>query len=71
MTTAQARHTPYPRAWNKEMHRNASGRRFWYVSRFINRTEVEFIEELGGGPRCFRREHDADAAIAKATGSAA
>lgn len=61
----------YPLAWSKEMHRNPSGRRFWYVSRFISRTEVEFLEEIGGGPRCFKREADADTAIGKVIGGAA
>lgn len=56
----------YPLAWGKELHRNSSGRAFWYVSRFVARDEVEYVEALDGGAQCFRRERDADSAQARA-----
>ena len=70
MTALPARRV-YPEAWGVELHRNYSGRAFFYVSRFINRTEVEFVTEIDGGAKCFRRERDAIAAMERANAQAA
>ena len=55
----------YPHAWRPELVRNASGRAFWFVSRFISRTRVEYIENVSGEPECYRLERLAVAAAAK------
>lgn len=61
----------YPHAWRPELIRNASGRAFWFVSRFISRTLVEYIENVSGEPECYRLERLAVAAAAKRNAHAA
>lgn len=56
----------YPHAWSTELVRNPSGRAFWYVSRFVSRTRVEYLNGIDGAPRCFRRESEALAAVTRA-----
>jgi hypothetical protein len=56
----------YPHAWKTELRRNAAGRAFWFVSRFVSRTRVEYLENVFGEPRCFRLERDALAACKRA-----
>ena len=51
-------------SWGVELVRNASGRPFWFVSRFVGRGRVEYVNDLGGAPKCFRLERDARAALA-------
>jgi hypothetical protein len=54
----------YPQAWTTELVRNPSGRAFWFVSRFVSSTRVEYIEDVAGKPKCFRLEREALAAAA-------
>ena len=61
----------YPQAWGLELVRNGAGRAFWYVSRFIARTEVEYVTNIAGGPICYRNEREALAALAQANDDAA
>lgn len=53
----------YPQPWGVELVRNPSGRAFWFCSRFVSRTCVEYIEGVDGKPRCFRAQRAALAAI--------
>lgn len=53
----------YPAAWGKELIRNPSGRAFWFVSRFVTLTEVEYVKDVTGAPECFRIERLADEAL--------
>lgn len=61
----------YPQAWGLELVRNGAGRAFWYVSRFIARTRVEYITNVAGEPICYRSEREAMAALAQANDEAA
>lgn len=54
----------YPHAWTLELIRNASGRAFWFVSRLVSPTRVEYVEDVAGQPKCFRLEREALAAAA-------
>ncbi|MGM3413083.1 hypothetical protein KXR69_26190 [Ralstonia holmesii] len=55
----------YPSAWSTELVRNPSGRAFWFVSRFVSRTRLEYVEDVTGRPKCFRLEREANAAVAQ------
>lgn len=55
----------YPSHWGTELVRNPSGRAFWFVSRFVSRTRLEYVEDAAGKPKCFRIERDAVAAAAQ------
>lgn len=62
----------YPHAWSLELVRNASGRAFFYVSRFVARGRVEFVlDSIGREPKCFRRESEALVACREANEAAA
>ena len=52
----------FPHAWTLELHRNGSGRAFYFVSRFINPHEVEYLTDIAGEPRCFRVRPEAETA---------
>jgi len=61
----------YPSAWGLEMHRNGAGRAFWYVSRFVSRTRVEFLQStVGQEPKWFRNEQAAQSACDELNGEA-
>ena len=53
----------YPSSWGAELVRNPSGRAFWFVSRFVARTRLEYVEDVPGQPKCFRLERQANAAV--------
>lgn len=55
----------YPQPWGLELVRNGAGRAFWYVSRFVARTRVEYLENIAGAPICYRSEREALAALAQ------
>ena len=55
----------YPSAWSAELVRNPSGRAFWFVSRFVARTRLEYVQDVTGQPKCFRLERQAAAAVAE------
>ncbi len=57
--------SPYPHPWGTELVRNPSGRAFWFCSRFVSRTRVEYIKDVSGRPKCFRSERAAVAAVAQ------
>lgn len=60
----------YPGAWELEPASNGPGCRTWfYISRWVSRTRVEFLNGIDGKPECFRTKPEALAAIAKAAGS--
>jgi hypothetical protein len=61
----------YPQPWGLELVRNGAGRAFWYVSRFIARTQVEYVTNIAGEPICYRSEREALAALAQANDEAA
>ena len=61
----------YPQAWGLELVRNGAGRAFWYVSRFVSRTTVEYLENIAREPICYRSEREALAALAVANDEAA
>lgn len=64
----------YPSRWQPEMVRNDAGRRFWLVSRFLTRTECEYVCDPAGRPMYFRSAPGASKAAASAnsvSGSAA
>ena len=54
----------YPSAWGTELVRNPSGRPFWFVSRFVSRTRLQYVEDTAGQPKCFRIERKAVQACA-------
>lgn len=63
---------PYPRSWELEPTSNGPHCRTWfYVSRWVSRTRVEFLTGIDGKPACFRTKTEAGAAIAKAIRGAA
>ena len=60
----------YPSSWTKELVRNPSGRAFWFVSRFVSRTTLEYVKDVTGSPKCFRQEAKANAAADERNGVA-
>lgn len=57
----------YPRAWELEPTSNGPGCRTWfYVSRWVSRTRVEFLNGIDGKPACFRTKAEAYTAINQA-----
>lgn len=61
----------YPAAWGKELIRNPAGRAFWFVSRFVSRSQVEYVKDVAGKPKCFRLEREANAALLRVQEAAA
>jgi len=60
----------HPKSWGTELVRNPAGRAFWFVSRFVSRTGLEYVEDATGKPKCFRIEREALAAAAQRNASA-
>lgn len=50
----------YPHQWSVELVRNGAGRAFFFVSRFIARTEVEYVTDVAGTPVCYRNRAKAE-----------
>lgn len=52
----------YPSSWNVELVRNASGKAFYFVSRFSSATTVEYLNDSLGNTKCFNHRTSAEAA---------
>lgn len=61
-TAARVARSDYPHTWSVELVRNASGRAFYFVSRFTRPHECEYVEGIDGEPQCYRLKKDAERA---------
>jgi hypothetical protein len=57
----------YPTAWGVELVRNAQGRAWYFVSRFVSRYRVEYLSDAAGEAIAYRYKPTAEKAATRGT----